>query len=90
MQKQDCKEGPVLTMHWDTDLSSKDISLILSPGWLRSPCPAFPFAELSPKFELCLLVAFYPGLNDGTASKNPSLVFSLLFCTCVSFHRTIP
>jgi len=62
-------------MCWSIALSSRGVSLILSSGWLRAPCPTFAFAELSPRFELCLLLAFFPGLNDSSASESPSLVF---------------
>lgn len=35
----------------------------------------FPVAELSPEFELWLLVAVFPGANHSTTSESPSLFF---------------
>lgn len=66
-----------------SSLSSMDISLILSPVWLRHPCPAFPLAELSPKFELWLLVDFFPGVNHSTTSESPSLFFAFILHLCL-------
>lgn len=66
-----------------SSLSSMHISLILSPVWLRHPYSFFPFAELSPKFELWLLAPFFPGVNHSTTSESPSLLFSFILHLCL-------